>query len=163
MKKPLLVLGLLSMAAYGSWRVIGSGSGAGGAEAADSERLVLDRLWIDHMPQSETDTVNLFVALTQEPVGVFNASSMWKGEYEGFRYKARGNQLEVVYPQTRERETLVAKGVRCDERGMDYCLELRGGSRGVKRYYSREEWVIEGAASAADLRAKIEAHRASLR
>jgi hypothetical protein len=27
---------------------------------------------------------------------------------------------------------------------MDFCLELDGASRGVKRYYSREGWEIRG-------------------
>jgi hypothetical protein len=25
---------------------------------------------------------------------------------------------------------------------MDYCLEIEGASRGVKRYYSREGWEV---------------------
>ena len=33
----------------------------------------------------------------------------------------------------------------CRERGMDYCLELTGASRGVKRYRSKEGWEIGAA------------------
>jgi hypothetical protein len=60
------------------------------------------------------------------------------------RYEGSGGELRLVFPQTGDRETVRAKARRCDEGGMDFCLELDGASRGVKRYYSREGWEIGG-------------------
>jgi hypothetical protein len=78
-------------------------------------------------------------------MGGFHAGSQWKGSYEFFRYKVSGDQLRVTYLQTNEQETIKVRAWECKERGMDYCLELRGASRGVKRYRSKTGWEIGGA------------------
>ena len=54
---------------------------------------VRDRVWIDHMPRGERDTINVFAVLTRQPVGVFQAASAWKGAYEAFRYEKHGNEI----------------------------------------------------------------------
>jgi hypothetical protein len=130
--------------------------GGGGTEEAvrDSEQLALDRVWIDHMPRDERDTVSVFVAITEEPLGVFQTSSVWKGNFEMFRYQAKGNDLRIVYPQNNERETVKASARRCNDSGWDYCLELDGSTRGVKRYFSRKGWEIDGVRGR-DLRGRI--------
>jgi len=152
MKKALLALALVGTVSYGAYRIA-----TDDPTRADSEPLVLDRVWIDHVPRSERDTVQVFIAISEEPMGAFQASSMWKGTYELFRYQASGRELKIVYPQTGDRETVQAVGRRCTEGGMDYCLELDGGTRGVKRYYSREGWEIDGVKTAAELRARTDA------
>lgn len=105
-------------------------------------KLVRDRVWIDHLPKNDRDTFNAFAVLTQESVGVFQATSAWRGNFELFRYEGQGDEFRVVFPQTGDREKLKLRARRCDERGMDFCLDIDGGSRGVKRYYSREGWEI---------------------
>ena len=102
-----------------------------------------DRVWIDHMPRGERDTVNVFAVLTRQPVGVFQAASAWKGAYEAFRYEKQGNEIRAVFPQNGDREKITVSECPCDQRGFDYCLEVKGSARGVKKYYSREEWIIE--------------------
>jgi len=124
--------------------------------ARDDRPLLLDRIWIDHLPRNERDTVEVFVALTQEPYGIFQAVAQWKGAYEVFRFEAHGNKLRLVYPHTGEREKVKAHARKCDERGMDYCLDLEGASRGVKKYYSLEGWVIDGLTSGAIDAAELE-------
>ncbi len=156
MKKPLLILALVSTVGYGAYRVLGSDS-APIRTATDSDQLALDRIWIDHMPRNDKDVVNVFVAITDQPFGAFQASSSWKGQYELFQYTATGNELRIVYPQSGERDTVKHKARRCTDKQMDFCLELDGGSRGVKRYYSREGWEVDGVTSPAELRARTEA------
>jgi hypothetical protein len=112
------------------------------AEVPGDASLIQDRLWVDHMPRSERDSINIFAALTEQPVGVFQETSVWSGKYELFRYEAHGEELRIVFPQNGDNEKVRAKARRCNEGGMDYCLELSGSSRGVKRYYSREGWEI---------------------
>lgn len=152
MRKALLGLALLGTISYGAYRIASDD-----ARSADSEQLVLDRVWIDHIPRSDRDTVQVFVAITEEPLGMFQAASAWKGSYEVFRYEAHGRELRIVYPQSGDRETVRAAGRRCSEAGMDYCLELDGGTRGVKRYYSREGWEIDGVSTPAQLQARATA------
>ena len=96
-------------------------------------------------PTTPKQTFNTFVAATQEPVGVFQAASVWKGSYEVFRYEMHDGELRAVYPQTGDKDRMRVRARRCNEAGMDYCLEVTGASRGVKRYYSREGWEIGAA------------------
>jgi hypothetical protein len=153
MKKALLVTVLLATATYAGWRWVGGSSG----DATDGNQLALDRIWLDHIPVNDRDTVQVFAALTEEPVGIFQAASQWRGAYELFRYQGRGDKLDVVFPQTRERENVQTRATRCNDSGMDYCLELSGTSRGVKRYYSRKGWEIGGAKTADDIAHRVDA------
>jgi len=112
--------------------------------------LVFDRVWLDEFPSRPQQTFNTFVATTEEPFGLFHAGSQWKGTYEVFKYKASGDRLRINYPQTNETDTVKVRAWACRERGMDYCLELTGASRGVKRYRSKQGWEI-GAATRPEL------------
>ena len=110
-------------------------------DAADPT-LVFDRIWLDELPRRPQQTFNTFIAATEEPFGLFHAGSQWKGTYEVFAHKASGDRLRVVYLQSNETETVKVRAWACRERGMDYCLELTGASRGVKRYRSKAGWEI---------------------
>jgi hypothetical protein len=150
MMKAILVLGLAAAAGYGVWWWRDSAPAP-----AHDEKLVLDRIWIDHVPRSDRDVIQVFAALSDEAFGVFNATSQWRGSFEIFRHEARGEEIRVMYPQTGEREKIRAKATRCDQREMDYCLELSGASRGVKKYYSRKGWEIDGKTSVHKLRHRV--------
>ena len=147
MKKLLLGVAVLGSVGYGvyHWRA---------AAPSTHKELVENRLWIDHMPRTERDTIQVFLTLDEEAMGTFQATSAWKGSYELFRYEGHGGELRIVYPQTGDRETIKAKATKCREAGFDYCLEMSGGTRGVKRYYSMEDWEI---GSLRELDAKIKA------
>ena len=157
-----LVLAII-VASVAVWRARSHAPARDDVRATDDSKLdslLVDRLWIDHMPRSERDVFNIFVLVSDQSMGVFQATSVWQGQYEMFQYNAQGNRkLAVVYPHTGDRDTVRATARRCDEGGMDYCLELAGASRGVKRYYSQEDW---GATTVADAlhRADAIAHAA---
>ena len=152
MKKALLVLALLGAAGYTTYKVT-----HGSVATTDGTSLALDRIWIDHLPSNETDTIQVFVALTEQPFGVFSQTSSWRGAYEGFQYEKDGGKLRIVYPQTGEKETAKLTATRCSERGMDFCLEITGASRGVTRYYSKKGWEIDGMKSLGQLQPRIDA------
>lgn len=152
MKKALLAVVAVAGATYGvyQWR-----SDSKPAPKADDD-LIVDRLWIDHIPRNDKDIIQIFAAITEEPVGIFQATSQWKGEFELFRYERSGSELRVVFPQTNTKDRVKAKATRCNQRGMDFCLELEGSSRGVKKYYSREGWEIGSVKDADALLKKID-------
>lgn len=154
-----MVVVLIAVVGYGAWRWWGGHSERRSRDgrATDGAGLVYDRLWIDHVPQSDKDTINLFVALTEEPLGVFQATSAWRGNFEVFIHERRGGELRMLFPQTGEHEKVGIRARTCHEQHMDYCLELRGSSRGVKRYYSRKGWEIDGARDGAQLAARADA------
>lgn len=111
---------------------------------ADAGDLVANRVWIDHLPRNDRDVVQVVVLVSDQAMGLFGATSQWKQSTELFRYEQNGSEVRVHYPQTGEHEKLQARATRCKEGGMDYCLEVKGASRGVKRYYSQEGWEIDG-------------------
>lgn len=155
MKKPVL-LALVAVVAAGSLWSYRRGAAPNAPDEA-AGRLVTDRIWIDHVPRDERDTIHVFAAASKRALGVFRATSRWRGSAELFRFEASGGELRVVYPQTGERETVRARARRCTEQRMDFCLELDGASRGVKRYYSRKGWEIDGAPSPREIRARVDA------
>lgn len=122
--------------------------------------LVTDRVWIDHIPRHERDVVQVFAALSPRrhgPIGVFEAVSRWRGEFEAFRYETHGREMRVVFPHDGQRETLQLTATRCREHGMDYCLEISGNSRGVARYYSKKGWELRELADVADITTRVTA------
>ena len=147
MKKPLLILGLVVVAALALawWRM-----------GRDGDVSVFDRIWIDQLPSKPKDTGNAFVAVTKQPMGVFQSASQYKGSFEIFSYKASGDKLQIVYPQTDEKEKVAVRAWKCKERDMDYCLELSGATRGVKRYRSRRGWEIDESTNLEKTMSRIE-------
>jgi hypothetical protein len=159
MKQALVVVALLSGAAYGTYRWMGHGHAR---ETATAE-LAQDRIWIDHMPKNDRDTIQVFAAITEQPVGIFQSVSQWKGAHELFLYEMNGGEMRLHYPQTNDREKVKAAARTCSENQFDYCLELSGNSRGVKKYYSRKGWEIESTThDAKALEQRIEAIEAQL-
>ena len=139
--KKLLVLVVVSAVGVGAWRWHSTS-----AVSTSDAKLVQDRIWVDHVPKNDRDVFNVFLALTEQPFGIFQQTSAWKGSHEIFRYEANDGELRLVFPQNGDKETVRAKARTCNEGGMDYCLELSGSSRGVKRYYSRKGWEIDSLA-----------------
>jgi hypothetical protein len=141
MKKLFWIL-LLVVVAYLAWRWWrGPGEGA---TADRGEKIIFNRVWVDHMPTSQTDAFDIFAAVTDESVGVFDHRSQWKGEWELFRYERRGDgQLEVVYPASKGSKARVSyRAWKCnDKKDFDFCLEMSGG-KGAKKYYSQRGWEI---------------------
>ena len=147
MKKALLALAVISTASFATYKFTRTAP-----EVKVDKISALDRIWIDHLPKTETDTINIFAAITEEPMGIFQATSMWKGQHELFVYEAHSDTIRATYPQDRSREELKVTATSCNEvRDMDYCLVIKGASRGPKKYYSRKGWEIDSASSADDV------------
>jgi len=120
-----------------------------GEAPSPARQLAFDRIWIDHFPRSDTDMAQVFVALSDEAVGIFNAASQWKGEFEIFHWEPRGEgEMVLLYPQTHSRETVKYRATECDAGEFTFCLELAGNSRGVKKYYSKRGWEVDSLAAA---------------
>jgi hypothetical protein len=155
MKKLILAVLVVAIVAFVALRRGGDDTQS---TTENQASLVVDRIWIDHIPRNDRDTFQLFVAITEQPFGIFQATSQWKGSYELFQYEVHGDELRIHYGQTGDKEKVKATAKECNDKGMDYCLELKGASRGVKKYYSMEDWVIDGRVDTLDhLRARVQA------
>jgi hypothetical protein len=138
--KKLIFIIILVLAAYLLWRWWNSDK-AGTADRGG--QLVYDRLWVDHLPKDDRDEINVFAAISDEPIGIFQATSMWRGSFELFRYENKGDgKIVITYPQTRDKERAAYRAKPCNEKGFDFCMELDGASRGVKRYFSQKGWEL---------------------
>jgi hypothetical protein len=150
--KKLLILLLLLIVAYLAWRWWRRSDGT---PADHGQALLYDRVWLDHVPRSPTDTTQLFVAITDQPLGAFQKASQWKGEYELFRYEPRGDgQMELLFPQTRDKQRLSYRAWKCNEAKFDFCLEMSGG-KGVRKYYSQRGWEVGSVAAGRQLGAHL--------
>lgn len=142
-KKTLWLLGLLVASCWWLWH---RRSGATYHAPADRAALV-NRIWIDRLPQSDTDKIHLFVLLDRwQRVGLFEHASGWEGEFVGFQWKFRANnddRLQLRFPQDNKTATITWDVRRCDERGFELCLTMRGNPRGPDRWFSRKDWVLE--------------------
>ncbi len=148
----LFVILALGGVAYAGHRLIADdGPTAGPATAS----LALDRIWIDHIPRGERDTVEVFVAISSESIGIFQQAAQWRGAHELFKFEAHGDQLRLVYPHTGDKDKVTARARACSEGGFDYCLELAGARRGARRYFSLEGWEIEGAHDAREIEQRV--------
>ena len=147
--KKLLVIAVVAVIGVVGWRVHSR-------DKQDGEKNVLvDRLWLDHVPSSERDPINILALLSDEKMGVFQKTTAYRGSYELFRWDRNG----WTYPQTGETDKPTIRVRRCDEKGMDFCMDISGNSRGVRRYYSRKDWVIKSLADEQALAAKLDAAR----
>ena len=61
----------------------------------------------------------------------------------------------MLFPQNGDREKVVINASHCNKCGMDYCLEVRGASRGVTQYYSRKGWEIDSMSDLQSARARL--------
>ena len=153
MKKALLGIVIVAAAGYAAWNLRGSDAD----EAQTDEATLVNRIWVDHIPKNDRDVFHIFVAITEDPLGIFQSTSQWKGEFELFRHETHGDEMRIHYPQTGERDKVTTKARRCNEKDWDYCLEMKGASRGVKKYYSMKGWEIDGADSVDDMQHRIDA------
>ena len=85
MNKAVMAMVALAGTGYGVYHW--QSSDAPPPPATQDSVSVTDRLWIDHIPRGERDVIQIFAAITEEPMGVFQAASRWKGEFEMFRYE----------------------------------------------------------------------------
>jgi hypothetical protein len=134
----ILVLVVVAWFAWRWWR------GRDQVAALDrGESIVFNRVWVDHVPTSETDTFNVFAMVKDESLGIFDARSTWRGAWELFRWEPRGDgQLELLYPQSKAKQRVSYRAWKCNEKkNFDFCLELNL-KRGVVKYYSQRGWEI---------------------
>jgi len=113
------------------------------SRGSDAKTLV-GRIWIERLPRSDTDQIELVALLADDPVGVFQRQSRYEGSHALFRYELRGDsKAQLLFPQDKSKHEVAFDARPCDVNGFDYCLDLSGSPRGATKYYSRKEWELD--------------------
>lgn len=128
---------------------------SGSDEQADAKRgkadpsMLLDRVWIDKIPEAYNDYMHVFVALDEHPVGIFQRASQYRVEAELFQFKRSDNKIQLLFPQSNTKKKFSYRITHCDDLPpFDLCLHLsKNPWGGPKRYYGDSQQ--EGAAAVA--------------
>jgi hypothetical protein len=134
MKK--LALALLVLTVGVTWRTM--------RHDAVDPKLIFDRFWVDHEPRDRHEKFQAMFVSGEHPFGHFATRTVWTGQWEGFHYHVvpkESGVLELLFGNTDERQRMRYSARPCRDNGFDFCLDVSGTSRGVRRYYSRKEWV----------------------
>ena len=73
--------------------------------ADDARSVLIDRNWIDRMPQTTTDRLHVYRFVPSMGGGVFQDRTLFKGTFELFMFKVEGDHLTFDLPETREKVT----------------------------------------------------------
>lgn len=143
------------------WILLGAGLAAAiGFNAFHSTEsnagLLVGRVWVDQLPQRDTDHVEAFLVIEEPSMGAFQRASSYEGSFELFKYEPRGDgKLVMLFPQSKKKYDVKYDAKTCSVSGFDYCLSLDGAPRGAAKYVSKKGWEIEGS-SAAEIEARLE-------
>jgi hypothetical protein len=74
--------------------------------ANDARDVLIDRNWIDRMPETTTDRLHVYRFVPSMGGGVFQDRTLFKGTFELFTFKVeRGDHIVFDLPETREKVT----------------------------------------------------------
>ena len=68
-------------------------------------KLLIDRNWIDRMPETHSDRLHVFRFVPTMGGGVYQDRTLFKGSFELFVFKVKGESIDIVLPETHERVT----------------------------------------------------------
>ena len=71
-------------------------------DPARAQSLLIDRNWIDVMPQSPRDRLHVFRFVPSMGGGVFQDRTLYRGEFELFTFDAHDGALAFTFPETGE-------------------------------------------------------------
>ena len=73
---------------------------------SDARDVLIDRNWIDRMPQTTTDRLHVYRFVPSMGGGVFQDRTLYKGVFELFTFKVeRGDHIVFDLPETHEKVT----------------------------------------------------------
>jgi hypothetical protein len=105
--------------------------------ASDARDVLIDRNWIDRMPQNTTDRLHVYRFVPTMGGGVFQDRTLYKGTFELFMFKVeRGDHIVFDLPETSEKVTSQFKIEQVDGPApFDLKLTIFTDPRGPHVYY----------------------------
>jgi hypothetical protein len=123
----------------------------------EAQSLLIDRNWMDRMPETDRDKLYVYRFVPSMGGGVFQDRTLFKGTFELFMFESTGNEIRFVLPETKEKVTSKFTIENVDgPKPFDLKLTITDDPRGPKVYYGmRSETDRDGRLLDARLRAKI--------
>jgi hypothetical protein len=105
--------------------------------ANDARDVLINRNWIDRMPENTTDRLHVYRFVPSMGGGVYQDRTLYKGTFELFMFKVeRGDHIVFNLPETREKVTSQFKIEQVDGPApFDLKLTIVTDPRGPHVYY----------------------------
>ena len=105
--------------------------------ASDARDVLIDRNWIDRMPESTTDRLHVYRFVPTMGGGVYQDRTLFKGTFELFLFKVEGgDRIVFQLPETHEKVTSPFTIERVDGPApFDLKLTIASDPRGPHVYY----------------------------
>jgi len=124
--------------------------------ANDARDVLIDRNWIDRMPETTTDRLHVYRFVPSMGGGVFQDRTLFKGTFELFTFKVeRGDHIVFDLPETGEKVTSQFTIEKVSGPApFDLKLTIHSDPRGPREYFGmrsetdRDGHVLEQALAA---------------
>ncbi len=111
-------------------------SGSKQVDRDEAAKLLIDRNWIDVMPQAHDDRLHVFRFTPKMGGGVFQDRTVFRGEFELFTFRLTADGIAFVFPDRHERYATDFAIERVDGPApFDLKLTLERSPRGPRVYY----------------------------
>lgn len=104
----------------------------------EARRLLLDRNWLDRLPQSPQDRLHVFRFVPSMGGGVFQDRTLYAGHFELFNFDQDGRTIHFKLPHTGEdrRAAFFIEPRPEDDTPFELHLHIADSPRGPRDYYS---------------------------
>src|SRR2546423_12782576 len=96
---------IVSLALVGALAACSSHSSSTAVSTEEAQKLLIDRNWLDRMPETERDHLFVYRFVPKMGGGVFQDRTLYKGTFELFRFEATGGEIRFDLPETKEKVT----------------------------------------------------------
>ena len=103
---------------------------------SEARKLLLDRNWIDRMPETHQDRLHVYRFVPSMGGGVFQDRTLFKGTFELFMFETAGDEIRFNLPETHQK---VVSKFRIENvsgpKPFDLKLTIDADPRGPQVYY----------------------------
>jgi hypothetical protein len=121
--------------------VLGACSSSSGTKSdivddAEARKLLIDRNWIDRMPETHQDRLHVYRFVPSMGGGVYQDRTLFKGTFELFMFETNADEIRFNLPETRQK---VVSKFRIENvsgpKPFDLKLTIDADPRGPQVYY----------------------------
>jgi hypothetical protein len=103
---------------------------------AEAAKLLINRNWLDRMPETERDRLHVYRFVPDMGGGVYQDRTLYKGTFELFTFEVSGDEIRFVLPETHDKVTSHFKIEEVDgPKPFDLKLSISHDPRGPHVYY----------------------------